>query len=491
MKKKPELTQAQLFLDDCWIEEAQFISRQWHQPRRFPDPVLTCEHPWERGALAMYGTVLHWRGKFRMWYGAYTDQPLRRVHYAESDDGVVWEKPQLGVCECMGNKKNNVVVDALHPRYIDNITVIDDPDDAEWPLKALFWEATPRDWAQEHGAARGWGIYAARSKDGIHWDRSPGLVLPKWIDRFNACSAKLDGKYVLWGRGRSLERGMLRNGRSVWRTESKDLRRWTKEELVLERDPEDPLNMEYYSLVAFPYESLTLGGLERMYMSPDRMDTELVWSHDGGRKWERAAKRPAFLTPSPERRWDDTWVNLPTNAPIRHGNRLWFYYSGRSGAHGSPYPSNHGAIGLAFLRIDGFASLQAAEREGRVVTRPMLWPSGDLYVNADPRRNLAAHPAFCSGEVRVEVRDASNRPLRGFTWQDCQPIVTNTVFAADSCAAVAWKDGKTARLLAGRQIRLAFQLRDAHLYSFRAALPRKATAAPAVQPARRHRRRPN
>src|SRR5688500_1357542 len=121
MNKEPNLSCAQLFLDDSWIEEAYYVSRQWHQPLKHPDALVTSVHPWERGALAMYGTVLHWRGKFRMWYVAYTRQPLPRVCYAESEDGVVWGKPELGVCEFASNRNNNIVLDSVHPRYIDDI----------------------------------------------------------------------------------------------------------------------------------------------------------------------------------------------------------------------------------------------------------------------------------------------------------------------------------------------------------------------------------
>jgi len=464
MNQRPDLTQAQLFLDDSWIEEAMFVSRQWHQPRKFPDPVLRPEHPWERWCPAAYGTVLHWRGKFRMWYTCWTRDAKPRTAYAESADGVAWEKPRLGVCEFDGNKENNIVLQATTPeRYIDDLTVIDDAGDAEWPLKAFFWEAATHDWTRKD-----WGVYLARSKDGIHWDRLPRPVLPQWIDRFNAVSTRLAGKYVVYGRTADLQRGMARNGRSVWRTESVDLVHWSKPKLVLERDAEDPVNMEYYSASVFPYEGLVLAGLERMHMSPDRLDTELVWSHDGGWTWRRAPKRPAFLSPSlGERRWDDTWTSLPTNAPIRHQNRLWFYYSGRSGAHAAQVPSNHGAIGLALLRIDGFASLMAGERKGIVVTKPMRWPKADLHVNVDPRRDLTSHPGFCSGELRVELRDAANKPIRGFAWDDCTPFTGNTVAGEHSACPVVWKK-KSIRALAGRSIRLAFRFHDSHLYSFRA-----------------------
>ena len=462
MHRLRDLTQAQLFLDDSWIEEATFVQRQWHQPIKFPDPVLKAEHPWELSCPSAYGTVLHWRGQFRMWYMCWTQGMHRCVAYAESDDGVAWEKPRLGVCEFAGNKQNNIVLQAVAPRFIDDLTVIDDAADAEWPLKALYWEAAAHDWSRKD-----WGIYLARSTDGIHWDRSPGLVLPQWIDRFNATMHA--GKYVVYGRSADLQRGMGRNGRSVWRTESKDLIHWREAKLVLERDTEDPENMEYYSLSAFSYEDLMLGGLERMHLSPDRLDVELVWSHDGGCKWQRAPKRPAFLSPSDgPRRWDDTRIALPANAPIRRDGRLWFYYSGGSCAHAGSFPLNHGAIGLALLRIDGFASLHAAQRSGVVVTKPMRWPKADLHINVDTRRDLTAHPGFCSGELRVEARSGNNRPLAGFTWEDCEPFTRNTVGAENSASPVAWKKRKSARLLARRTIRLAVRLCDAHLFSFRA-----------------------
>jgi hypothetical protein len=462
MDTAPNLHNAQLFLDDTWVEETIFVSRQWHQPQRYPNPVLIADRPWEHWSVSAYGTVLHWGGKFRMWYDTWTRHTPRRICYAESDDGIVWEKPSLGLLDYEGSTANNIVIAGAGSQYIDDISVIDDPDDAQWPLKALFWAS-----AHEPGAEN-YGYFAARSKDGIHWDRmrapGSGPVLPQWGDRFNAVAAKLGGKYVVLGRYPDTWK---RGGRCVWRTESADLLNWSQAKLVLARDAEDPVNMEYYSATAFSYESLTIGSIERMYMTPDRLDVELIWSVDHGHTWRRATRRPAFLSPAPGPRWDDTWVNLSSNAPIRRHNRLWFYYTGRSAAHNVPYPMNHGAIGLAVLRIDGFASLMAGERVGEVLTKPMRWPGGDLHVNADPRRDLSSHPGFCVGDIRVEARDAENKPVLGYTWDVCEPVA-QTIDAPDACRKVEWSSGKSMQDLAGKDIRLAFRLRDAHLYSFRA-----------------------
>lgn len=171
---QPDLTKSQLFLDDTWIGSSLWTTRQWHQPCKFPHPVLAVDRDWERWCPALYGSVLYWRGRFRMWYCTWSMLSARRACYAESADGVTWEKPSLGVCTFQGSKDNNIVLDSMHGEngVIDCVSVIDDPGDEEWPLKMLWWDGlTGR---AHHDNA----IYAGRSKDGIHWDRSLGEVLP-------------------------------------------------------------------------------------------------------------------------------------------------------------------------------------------------------------------------------------------------------------------------------------------------------------------------
>ena len=53
-----DLFNAQLFLDDSWIEDSCFVQRVWHQALKYPEPVLTCEHPWELDLPVLYGTVV-------------------------------------------------------------------------------------------------------------------------------------------------------------------------------------------------------------------------------------------------------------------------------------------------------------------------------------------------------------------------------------------------------------------------------------------------
>lgn len=458
-----DLSKSQFFMDDTWIAESWRLGRVWHPARKRPEPVLRPEAAWE-GAPVMYGSVLHHDGRFRAWYVNWCGAFRGSIAYAESPDGIHWTKPPLGLVEVNGSKANNLIL-GRPDLYVDNLGVIADPADAKWPLKMIYWMAAD--------GKKQYGLAAARSADGIHWDFSPGMVLPEWGDRTNIMPERDSGKFVVYGR---VPRMMAapRSCRTVSRTESRDLRRWSEPELVIKPDPEDDPHMQIYSASVFKYESLYLGFIERMHMAPDVLDPELCFSHDG-RRWQRTRTRQAFIERGPACSWDGYWVNLPSSAPVRRDGQLLFHYSGRSAGHTHHDPYRVSAIGLASLRIDGFCSLQAAEKEGWLVTPPMRWVKGELHVNVDPRRDITTHPGYGGGQLLAEVRDAAGRPIKGFSFDDSLPVVHNTAHSsrADGALPVKWKDDRAMATLAGRTVRIAFRLRDAHLYSFK-AVARKA-----------------
>jgi hypothetical protein len=400
-----------------------------------------------------------------MWYCAWTKHIPARCCYAESDDGLTWRKPNVGIHEYEGSRDNNIIIqsDQSDVSLIDDVSVIDDPDDSEWPLKMLLWDGS----FETPESPR--GIHAARSKDGIHWDRL-GTVLDAWGDRFNAVPHKIDGKYVVYGRAPNVlsSGGTSGTGRVVYRSESDDLMDWSEPELVIVSDIEDPQDLQIYSSTAFQYESTLLGSIERMHMSPDVLDPEIIWSHDRGHKWNRSRTRPAFITRGAPGSWDGAWVNLPSNGPTLVDNELWFYYSGRSGAHCSTFPYNNGGVGLAKIRRDGFASLQATEQEGTVLTHPMTWPKAELAVNVDCRRNIKSHPKYYSGHLRVAVVDEQGKDIDGYTGDDCQVIQGNSSVEDECAVTICWENGRKLAELAGQSIAFRFMLQDAHLYGFKA-----------------------
>ncbi len=455
-----DLSNAQLFLDDRWVALSCNVRRQWHVPRRMPEPVIKADHRWEQYCPVMYGSVLRRDGVFHAWYPGWTRNPQPLVCYARSEDGIHWTKPALGLCEVFGSKDNNVLMRSAHPDgLIDNLTVVEDPDDPQWPLKMFYWDGgwdTPEQKEMS-------GIYMASSKDGIHWENRR-RVIPGCGDRFNALPVKHQGQFVILLRGSHRK---YQQGRIAACTRSRDGVEWSPAQWALAADAEDPPFMEVYSIVPFAYAGLILGGIERMHKSPDKLDTEIAWSDDGC-QWSRSRTRPSFIPFGTENRWDDTWINLSASQPIRMGNELWFYYSGRHGAHGVAEPHNYGGIGLATLRLDGFCSLGAGHLRGFIQTPVFTWPGGELQVNADCRADLSSHPKLYSGTgVHVEVRDDTGKPIEGFELDQSQPFLENSIHQPEGYATMSWKSGAKLAGLAGRPIQLWFTLQNAHLYAFK------------------------
>jgi hypothetical protein len=117
-------------------------------------------------------------------------------------------------------------------------------------------------------------------------------------------------------------------------------------------------------------------------------------------------------------------------------------------------PREGGGLGLATLRLDGFASLDASYDGGRVTTKAFRTHGRQLRVNAK---------ADC-GRLRVEVLDVTGRALPGFGRDECPPIRADGVDEP-----VGWKDRDSLDSLKDRPIRLRFHLENVRLYSYRIA----------------------
>jgi hypothetical protein len=134
------------------------------------------------------------------------------------------------------------------------------------------------------------------------------------------------------------------------------------------------------------------------------------------------------------------------------GDKLYFYYSGWSGV-GPKGPSTYagGSTGVAMLRRDGFASMDADEHGGTLTTRPIIFSGRCLFVNG----------CAPQGELRAEVLDERGNVIAPFTLENCQP------FTGDSTRQrITWKGADDLSQLAGKKVRLRFSLRRGQLYAF-------------------------
>ena len=105
-------TRRQLFVDGYLIEKMTGARHVLHRPVR-RDVAIAPEHPWEQHGVS-YMVTFKDGGRFRAWYrvdAAGWDGPPRNsmTAYAESDDGIHWRKPSLGIIEFQGSKENNLV----------------------------------------------------------------------------------------------------------------------------------------------------------------------------------------------------------------------------------------------------------------------------------------------------------------------------------------------------------------------------------------------
>ena len=90
------------------------------------DSVMVFDQPWDGNANDFF-TIVKDDGFYRMYYETWsffdpTYTEGINVCYAESRDGIHWERPNLGMCEFRGSRDNNIIM----TRIPDNIVVMKD-----------------------------------------------------------------------------------------------------------------------------------------------------------------------------------------------------------------------------------------------------------------------------------------------------------------------------------------------------------------------------
>ncbi|MBI3922460.1 MAG: hypothetical protein HY318_13645, partial [Armatimonadetes bacterium] len=185
------------------------------------------------------------------------------------------------------------------------------------------------------------------------------------------------------------------------------------------------------------------------------MNCWLISSRDC-RRWERCPSEAPLLACGGAGEWNRFICHNGGSPPIRVNDRLYIYYRGAPRRHGPYEGTDDGkspiCVGLASLRVDGFASLNASFDGGEVTTKPWEIDGGSLLLNAK-----------CDyGEIRVELLDEEDRPLPGYSLEECVPVCADGVDLP-----VQWRERPDLAGAAGRTVRLRLHLRNAQLYSYR------------------------
>jgi hypothetical protein len=439
----------ELFVDDLLVARLEGAELKLHQPEP-REVALVCDQPWE-GNTSAYFTLWRDDGRFRVYYrGSHFDEQAKKSAHpeftccAQSRDGLKWEKPELGLFEFPGSKRNNIiwVGPGTH-----NFTPFRDDNPACAPdarYKALAGGTTTVD-GKERGC-----LNAFKSADAVRWTMmSPAVITAGAFDSQNlAFWDAVRGEYRAYWRiftaGHTDERGWKPGGyRAIRTATSKDFVHWEQQADL--RYVDSPAEHLYTNAIQpyFRAPHLFIGFPTRFQPKTQQVEPVFMSSRDGVlfRRWPQEV--------------------IPITAPQdRDGNRSNYMAWGLLQLPGNErelsvyateayYTGPGGRLRRFTFRTDGFVSVHAAG-EATLISKPVVFAGSKLALNIASR-----------GRTRVEVQDVGGRPLPGFTLDDCVPLAGDHIEQA-----VSWKAASLAAL-AGQPVRLRFELQDADLFSLR------------------------
>ena len=496
----------QLFIDDDVVACVRNVKRAQHTPKKHPaNPLIVRDKPWE--VVPYFRTpcfnVVYdpqddlfkcWYEDFYDYFGTSKVDMLQgdRIYYAQSRDGIRWEKPIFDKLEHNGQGTNCVFSYPPYEMASCNSILLDvnDPNPAR-RYKSLYVLRSPninRPKRSPSGGLHENGLHLAFSPDGIDWtpyEHNP--VITKWGSDVEILTYDpVDGKYVLFGRADGKEgavhpdtnmwflpvypggvEGIWGTRRCVYRMESEDCLHWSDPQLIFDgNEPGTNLQDAPYGLVPWRADEMHLGILNIFHEVDNTVDMELLHSRDG-KDWKHLPGRRPLIPRGPEGSYDSLDIETPTQ-PLVVGDEIWIYYGGNSVHHdwwvfgkeeGLDVPEAHDPscsqdghhLCLAVLRLDGWVSLDATIREGYIETKPLFSTGAHLFINGHCEDD---------GYIEVEVMNNWNQVWPGYGRAECE------TFRGDSVHhKVRWSAGDAVNMIPGI-VKLRFHLRNAELYSF-------------------------
>lgn len=480
----------ELFIDDFLIDRlAGKAEQRLHQPQP-QELAIVHDAPWE-GSGCGYHSVFQDGGRYRMYYKAWhldlssgklrTDAHPLFLCYAESDDGIHWRKPELGLNEFRGSKANNIVLATGHtgavPADPGHAAVFKD-DNPEAPpearYKAIIRSSGPR------------GLFPFKSPDGLHW--SPMSETPVIADGafdsqnlafWDAAAGKYRAYWRYFTAGVIDDKNWKPAGHRAIRTASSaDFIHWSEQaDLAYVDSPSEqmytnqikPYARAPHILLGFPTRYVDRGWSDSTRALPELKHREaraaaterygtavtealLMASRDGVRfkRWNEAFLRPGIERPGTWQYGQQyiAWQIVETKSPLEGAPNELSLYAGES-----YWTGDSSALRRYTLRTDGFVSIRAPMSGGELITKPFTFAGGRLSLNFS---------SSAAGGLRVELQTPEGRPIPGFGLDESAEI-----FGDSLDRKVTWKSAPNLGELAGKPVRMRVELKDADLYSFR------------------------
>ena len=501
----------ELFVDNYVIERIQGDAElRLHHPAP-REIALEHDEPWEGNATA-YHSVFQDDDLYRMYYRAWRltvdsarlQQGTVSLCYAESQDGLHWTKPKLGLHEFQGSTANNIVIStqmaAAHQARVGGPAVFRDTNPDAMPgakYKTFLISQSPL------------GMRPYASPDGIHWSPltdGPTITNGAFDSQNLAFWDSVRGEYRAFWRyftaGTTDAKTWKPAGlRAIRTATSRDLVQWDNE-ADLEYVDSPPVQLYENGVAPYHRAPHILLGFPVRYI--DRAGAPSTFDRRGDaaraaqiRAWPPSLKalpdfqnRRARATSSERygsavtegmlmtsrdgvtfKRWNEGFLRPGAERPgtWNYGHLFvgWHVVETASSLAGAPnelslfategyWTSQEGtSLRRYTLRLDGFVSLWAPHQGGQLITKPLTFAGDTLSLN---------FATSAAGTVRVELQNEAGKPLTGYSLEDCDELFGDTLDRV-----VTWQGKQDVSSLAGRTVKMRFALRDADLFSFRFA----------------------
>lgn len=427
----------------------------------------------DHGHAVIYGTVIKVGDKFRMWYLGMFEAELksgnapgwwRPMCYAESADGVHWTKPELGLVDFNGGKRNNICLVEGEPysmtRVNDFLSVLHDPADPDPArrYKASYIAHVPYD--DIKGGMSNLGTrerrtcaaVCATSADGLRWKIEGDRPSNAGAERFEVSSLYRFGDFY-YSTGQLISPWTWRAdgsdaGRVMLAYRSPDFKNWSKAKAFSFARPGQLTNppvagQQTHMGAGLWNRGNVLVGLYGMWQDapapPPKGASHLLGVHinlgliisNDGIHFREPVPDFEVISRGKDGEWDDVAL-LQGHAFVNEGDKTMIWYSHwDTGAK-----LKNMDIGLATLRRDGFGFLSRKEddNDAEFVTTTFMTGANDkLGINVD---GIAA-----DAPLTVELLDHLDKPVPGWS---------ATITANGTRKTIAWPDGPS--LPAGRKV---------------------------------------
>ena len=421
------------------------------EPATQSNPIIVADRPWED--RLSWAQAMEDDGRYRMWYAVIrkTASPREMFCYAESEDGLTWTKPELGIVEVDGSTANNAVF--AGPGASHFCVVRCSHETPEKRYRCMYFkswcEGEPGeeiDSAEAHrrldaqnAAKEGEKVLPVslhgtmlglNSPDGLHWSPIEKPILDEWHDTHNLCVYdEAAGLY------RAYLRGFYGGRRAISYSETKDFENWPPSRVihhpVIDDEPEESLYSNGYT--RYPGRpDLHLMFPAIYHQGSDTTYGQLAYSADGI-NWSRFTRQAiiphgepgepdeAMAYPEPELirfpeegkfrllcHYGNKYHNEGYNQSLPEGNAHSFYawaqwpedrLAGICAPGDGEFTLNMGGCGdrlLANLRTepDGWARFELVDR---VVWPPQQWPGieGFRFEDMEPMTGDETHAPVC------------------------------------------------------------------------------------------------